>query len=291
MKRRTLLAVLPALAAKPDEQVPLLNHFYATVDAQTYAAIEGSSFLREQFAPFEQRTTVRNDSTYSGLYLYGTNVYFEFFEADQGERKTGDAGFALGIENSVGSDLLRAKWHKLRPSITSMITRQLDGKAIDWFQMTSFEETRAVSAVDGLRVFAMQYAPGFAKRWNPAGPDSILQHDILAAYCERLNLAKRRASSMMNDADRIEISGPAAGHRVRAQQLEAAGWKVESRADTTLCTGPNASVLLRTTPAIIGVTAMHFTLKGQPGKPSTMRIGNSTLQILPNRRALWTLQP
>ena len=290
MKRRTLLAVLPALAAAPEPQLPLLNHFYATVDAQTYAAIEASSFLREQFAPFEQRTTVRNDSTYSGLYLYGTSVYFEFFEAGKGDRKAGDAGFALGLENSTGSGTLRAKWQKLRPSLTSMVTRQLDGQPIDWFLLTSFEETRAVSVVDGLRVFAMQYAPGFVKRWNPASRNSILQRDILAAYCERLKLSKLRRSSLLNDADRIEISGPAAGHRIRAQQLEAVGWKVEYNADSILCTGPNATVLLRATPQIIGVTAIHFSLKKQP-KPSTLKIGSTTLQLLPNRRALWTLQP
>lgn len=290
MKRRTLLAVLPAFAATPDEQVPLLNHFYATVDAQTYAAIKASSFLRDQFAPFEQRTTVRNDSTYSGLYLYGTRVYFEFFEAGKGERKTGDAGFALGIENAGGSAVLRAKWQRLRPSLTTMITRQLDGQPLDWFLMTSFEESRAVSAVDGLRVFSMQYAPEFAKRWNPSGRSSILQRDILAAYCERLKLSRLRQSAMLNDVDRIEISGPAEGHRVRAQQLEAAGWKVESSADIILCTGPNASVLLRTTPQIIGITAIHFSLRQQP-RPTTLKLGNTTLQILPNRRALWTLQP
>ena len=290
MKRRTLLAVLPALAATPDSQLPPLNHFYATVDAPTYAAIEASSFLREQFAPFEQRTTVRNDSTYSGLYLYGTSVYFELFEAGKGERKTGDAGFALGLENSTGSGTLRAKWQKLRPSLTSMVTRQLDGQPIDWFLMTSFEETRAVPAVEGLRVFAMQYAPGFVKRWNPASPNSILQRDILAAYCDRLKLTKLRQSSLLNDVDRIEISGPVAGHRLRAQQLEAAGWKVEYNADSILCTGPNATVQLRATPQIIGVTAIHFALKKQP-TPSTFTIGSTTLQLLPNRRAIWTLQP
>ena len=52
MKRRTLLAVLPVFAAAPEPQLPLLNHFYATVNAQTYADKESYSFLREQFAPF-----------------------------------------------------------------------------------------------------------------------------------------------------------------------------------------------------------------------------------------------
>ena len=171
-----------------------------------------------------------------------------------------------------------------------MVTRQLDGQPIDWFLLTSFEETRAVSVVDGLRVFAMQYAPDFVKRWNSTSPNSILQRDILAAYCERLKLSKLRRSSLLNDADRIEISGPAAGHRIRAQQLEAVGWKVEYNADSILCTGPNATVLLRATPQIIGVTAIHFSLKKQ-SNPSTLKIGSTTLQFLPNRRAVWTLQP
>ena len=288
MKRRTLLAVLPALAATPALQVPLLNHFYASVDAESYAAIAASAFLREHFAPFEQRTTVRNDSTYSGLYFYGSSIYFEFFEAGKGERKAGDAGFALGIEKSGASADLRSKWQSLQPSVSAMVTRQLDGQPIDWFRMTSFDETRAVSAVEGLRVFAMEYAPGFVKRWNPSSPDSILQSDILAAYCERLKLTKLRQSSLLKDVDRIEISGPPAGHRLRAQQLEAAGWKVESTADALLCTGANAAVLLRSNARIIGVTAIHFSTKKQH-KPSSFKIGNTSFNLLPNRRALWTL--
>jgi len=139
--RRELLAFPFALQSAAAPRI-LLNHFYATVDRATYRAIAADTFLQQQFAPFEERTTVRSDSTYSGLYFYGDQTYFEFFEENQGGRKPGDAGLALGSEDPGGSAWLKAQWGKLRPSINTMTTRQLDGSAIDWFETTSFQETR-----------------------------------------------------------------------------------------------------------------------------------------------------
>ena len=83
-----------------------LNHFYVTVDAATYGHLEASDFLRAEFGVYEKRTTVRKDITYSGIYFYGRNTYFEFFA--EGTRQAGPAsGLALGVdeagENIAGS--------------------------------------------------------------------------------------------------------------------------------------------------------------------------------------------
>jgi hypothetical protein len=290
MKRRSLLAALPLLAAKPRPLAPSLNHFYATVDTATYAAIEASHFLKERFAPFEKRTTVRNDSTYSGLYFYGDRTYFEFFEANTGDRKPGDAGLALGIEDSAGSDRLRAEWQKLRPSITNMVTRQLGNEPVDWFRMTSFEESRATSAVEGLRLFAMQYAPGFVQRWNQTSPNTILQRDILIAYCAKLKLESLRERSLLRDVDRLEIALPEPGIRIRTAQLQAAGWELRESKDAILATGPNVRVLFRFAPSILGVTQIEFTLK-RATPPATHTLGSTTLEILASPRAIWRLKP
>jgi hypothetical protein len=223
--RSFALLFVPVLAAAPAG----LNHFYSTVDTETFAAIEASPFLREQFAPFEKRTTVRNDSTYSGLYFYGLGTYFEFFEEGQGERKKGDAGMALGVEEAGGSEQLRAQWNAVRPAVVTTVTRQVGGAATNWFRMTSFEETRANSAVPGLRLFAMEYAPTFLKVWG-AGPEgSIRMADILGAYCDKLGLAEMRKNAKLANVSRVEIAGPAAGLELRAKQLELAGWKVTRR--------------------------------------------------------------
>jgi len=291
MTRRSLLALVHAASAEPasDPAGALLNHFYATVDSSTYAAIEANVFLREQFAPFEKRTTIRNDSTYSGLYFYGTQTYFEFFEENKGDRKPGDAGVAIGLESPGSSDLLRAQWQKLQPSLTTMITRLLDGSPIDWFQMTSFEETRAKSVVEGLRLFSMEYAPGFAKSWNPSAPRSIEQKAILAAYCAKLQLSKLRETAMLDNVRHLEIEAPEPGIRLRSAQLEAAGWRLRPKRGSILCTGANASVLFRFAAKPLGVSRIEFQLK-RSVPVQTLRIGSTTLEIQRSARATWRLR-
>lgn len=289
MKRRTFLAATAIVGAQPRPVATLLNHFYATVDSQTYSAIEAHSFLRERFAPFEKRTTVRNDSTYSGLYFYGDQTYFEFFEANTGDRKPGDAGLALGLEETDGSERLRMVWQRLRPSITSMVTRNLNNEPIDWFQMTSFEETRANSAVEGLRLFAMQYAEQFVRRWNPASPNTIHQRDVLHAYCEKLKLGMLRQRSLLRNVTRIELAAPEPGIQIRTAQLEAAGWKLRKSMDSIVALGANAEILFHFAPANEGITSIEFSLK-RSSPPTKHQIGSTTLEILPGNRALWRIK-
>lgn len=289
MKRRSFLAAASLLGAQPLPAGAILNHFYATVDSQTYAAIEANSFLNQRFAPFEKRTTVRNDSTYSGLYFYGDQTYFEFFEANTGDRKPGDAGVALGLEQTGASERLRLEWQKLRPSVTSMVTRKLDNEAVDWFQMTSFEESRANSAVEGLRLFCMEYARDFVRRWNPTSPNTIRQSDVLHAYCEKLKLVSLRERSLLRDVQRIEIASPEAGIRIRTGQLEAAGWMLTPARDSILATGANAKILFRFAPTIVGVTSIEFSLKRSTPQIN-MQIGGTFFEILSNKRARWQIK-
>ena len=64
-------APLPHRSADaPSTPIAHLNHFYATVDAETAAAIRDSAFLR-RFANLEVRTTTGSLSTWTGMYLYG----------------------------------------------------------------------------------------------------------------------------------------------------------------------------------------------------------------------------
>ena len=277
------LSLLPVLAAAPAG----LNHFYATVDAETYAAIEASPFLREQFAPFEKRTTVRNDSTYSGLYFYGLGTYFEFFEEGQGERKKGDAGVALGVEDTGGSEKLREQWNAVRPAVVTMVTRQVGGVAADWFRMTSFEETRANSAVPGLRLFAMEYAPTFLKAWGTGPEGSIRMADILGAYCDKLGLTEVRKNAKLANVSRVEIAGPAAGLALRAKQLELAGWRVaRRRGGVWECIGPNTTVVFRPAPVPQSVRRVEFQLQ-HPYNGPDVKLGRSTLRFH-DRTAVWT---
>ncbi|MCP4724942.1 MAG: hypothetical protein GY863_07895, partial [bacterium] len=112
----------------------LLNHFYFVLDSATYVSIESSSFLRNEFAITEKRTTVRQGgNSYTGLYFYGENTYFEFFNiATEKNNKAGNTGIAFGIEqpNALNAlqQLIVGESTKLSPA-----TRELDGNQIPWF--------------------------------------------------------------------------------------------------------------------------------------------------------------
>ncbi len=287
MRRYLRLLFLPLAAAQAAPPAALLNHFYATVDPITYAAIERSAFLKEQFAPFEKRTTVRNDSTYSGLYFYGLQTYFEFFAEGEGERKKGDAGLALGLEQPGASEALREQWQRLRPAEVTTVTRELGSRPAPWFRMASFQETRANSAVPGFRLFSMEYAPGFLEAWGTGPRGSIRLADILAAYCEKLGQAEKRRTTLLANVARVEIAGPEAGLKLRSQQLQSAGWKVTQKSSGIIeCKGPNSTVILLPSPEPQSVRRVVFTLQ-KPSQARTETIGHTTLR-LNGRIAVWT---
>ncbi len=263
-----------------------LNHFYVTVAPATYAAIEASPFLRQHFAPFEKRTTVRNDSTYSGLYFYGRSTYFEFFAENQGDRLPGDAGLALGLEQPGASDSLRAQWSSLRPASGTPVTRQRNGRPINWFLMTSLDETRAQSAVPGLRLFSMEYAPDFLENWGAGPKGSIRMADVLAAYAHSLGLSETREKALLSDVTRVEIAGPAPGLALRARQLQLAGWKVKTAKSGRIeCRGPNATVIFHPAPTPQGVRRVQFRLQ-RPHSAPPLTLGRSTLSFR-GRTATW----
>jgi len=51
-----------------------LNHFFVVLEPKDYEAIRTSDFLKNEYGVFEERTTVRDDVTYKGIYLYGKDT-------------------------------------------------------------------------------------------------------------------------------------------------------------------------------------------------------------------------
>ncbi len=47
-----------------------LNHFFLTLDQATFQAVKSLDWFRTVFAPFKERTTKRNDTTYCAYRKY-----------------------------------------------------------------------------------------------------------------------------------------------------------------------------------------------------------------------------
>ena len=158
-------------------QTFFLNHFYLVIDSATYKDIEQSAFLRREFAVTEQRTTVRTDRSYTGLYFYGTNTYFEFFDvAGDTSRQLGDSGIAFGVDQPAELEALGASLDQ------KLITRQYNSKQIPWFYAAEHKDLPIDSS---LGVWLMEYHPSFLDEWNPqpgASNQGTNRRQILQRY-------------------------------------------------------------------------------------------------------------
>src|ERR1700754_3897033 len=179
-----------------------LNHFFLTLDGESYAAVQSSSFLRNEFATFEQRTTVRKDTSYTGSYFYGAHTYFEFFEAGRGlDRTAGANGIAFGVE-TVGASL------RLKPRLAEMlavsvevrpITRQVGDRDVDWFYMTVAADKQPSPL---LQTWVMEYRESFLNDWHgelsPA-TRGITRAEILERYTAKLGDNDKRRQQLLED--------------------------------------------------------------------------------------------
>jgi hypothetical protein len=162
-----------------------LNHFYAVLDTPTYKAIEAGQFWRTQFAPNERRTTVRTDETYTGLYFYGVNTYFEVFDvADSPRPAIGDCGIAFGVDASGDIAKLKQALGAELETSTQPITRLYQGEQVPWFYMATLKSLPYDSPIS---TWLMEYHPDFLNRWNPQvrgdqGRERVNRRDILARY-------------------------------------------------------------------------------------------------------------
>jgi hypothetical protein len=253
-----------------------LNHFFVVIDSATYKAAGRSSFLTHEFAPFETRITVRNDTTYTGSYWYGRHTYFELFEPGA-QGPIGASGLALGVEQPGASALVRQQWQDAVGNAGGgPVTRKADGDEVPWF------ETSFARAVPGLRVFLLEYQRDFLERWygSLTKARSITRADVLDRYVAKIGQADRRDAALFGDVAGLEIALAPADRDGVARQLRAVGWPVEDAGGDRVCHGPE-SVRVRLVPPAdgrTGIVAVDFHLQHAVAK-ATQRFGSAELAL------------
>jgi len=265
MKRRLILVMFTATLATAAE----LNHFFLTLDHETYAAIERSPFLKSEFAAFEQRTTVRTDITYTAIYFYGTHTYFELFGAAGEKRKPGECGIAFGVE---------APEPKVAFPEKHLTTREWQGVQLPWFYMLSS------AGRDGLIAWLMEYHPDFLTRWHPdAGgspggipyPDEIQTREaVLRRY--KAVLPGTPPDTMLEDVASLTVAASVEERQPVERWMRDIGTEFPLR-----FVEPGAGEH--------GIREVQFKLRRSPKKNVEMRFGGrSILRLRPDGTALWT---
>jgi hypothetical protein len=282
--------ILPSAESSPPETPPVLfNHFFAVTDAATYAEAQANRFLTKEFAPFEKRTTVRNDQTYTGIYFYGRHTYFELFEPGA-QGPTGTSGLAFGVETPDGSAAVKSLWTEATGGAErGPVTRRTDTDEVPWFEMTFAKGGRPVPTTAAvLRVWLMEYHRDFLARWYPdlTPARSITRADVLDRYVARIGEAARRATFLMKDVTSLTLALPDEDRASLATQLRAVGYAAREDKGEVVLTGPD--VRLRVVPADgegRGVREAEFSLQARVPR-AQHRFGSAILTVEADRARL-----
>jgi uncharacterized protein DUF5829 len=255
-----------------------LNHAFFVVDAETYAALAGNEFLREAFAVNEERTTKRGDLSYSGLYLYGARTYFEFLPPTPAAGLAeGASGLALGLESAGSVDALAQRLVGAKIGIQKgPITRELEGKAVPWFQILGVEMPAAP-----LSLFAMEYDESFLTGWHAelepkrAGKERAL---VLERYAAALGQAERRRTAPLVDVREVRLALDDAQRERVLAVAAAAGWEVEASEGAWTCLAPQLRLRITRARTAGGITGLGLELR-EPVEREAFELGSFTLRF------------
>jgi hypothetical protein len=256
-----------------------LNHFFVVLDHDTYAAIDANAFLTRELAPFERRTTVRNDRSYTGIYFYGTNTYFEFFDASGASTfRKGTDGIAFTPEEPGAIEALRKNLDIEPPQL---VTRKVGEAQVPWFWASDLKGLPADAPVDA---WLMEYHADFLGQWHPeksAGERGIARRSILTRY--KAVLSDAPSHPLFIDVREITLAAdPATIERLTAVCRQF-GYRVD--ADGSLG-GPG--IVLRfvaATPSKHGIVRVVLDVRDVPKRE--LRLGKSVLRFDGKGRAVW----
>jgi hypothetical protein len=266
-----------------------LNHLYLVLDSATYKAIEQSPFLRKEFAVTEQRTTTRTDMSYTGLYFYGTNTYFEFFDASHtAVGKLSDSGVAFGVDQAGAMDAIKTNLSAKLSVGESPITRGFQEKQVPWFYMAV---PRNATADSGFRFWLMEYHPRFLSEWNAQSDgknQGVSRRRILERYAAVLK--ETPANPYFKDVVALTIAVNKQTEQDLIDLCKLWGYRGRVKGITTILEGDDIELrLIPQTAALRGVQEITMRVDRKPEKQTKFRFGSkSVLKFHANGLATWS---
>ena len=287
----TLGIFLLAMSSSNHAKLPpvFLNHFYVVIDSATYKDIEQSPFLRREFAVTEQRTTVRTDRSYTGLYFYGTNTYFEFFDvSSDSARQVGFSGIAFGVDQPDGLQAVSKTLSSSFPLDQKTITRQYNGRQVPWFY-TGEQKNFPIDSSFG--VWFMEYHPRFLSEWNsqPAGRNQgVGRKQILQRYAAVLKDVP--AKPYFEDVVVLTVAVTDENRKKLAELGQLLGYSERTVGDAIVLKGPDMELrLIPQTEASLGIKEITMRVKRTPKDQTEFRFGTkSVLTFRRNGLATWS---
>jgi hypothetical protein len=266
----------------------LLNHFFLVLDSPTFEGIKKNDFLRKEFAPFENRRTIRTDRSYSGIYFYGANTYFEFFDAAEAAArgmKEGDSGLAFAVENPNALDVLSRRTVPDIKFHQTTITRQYGDDMLPWFY-----ELEPVNFP--FRTFVMLYNPSFLSRWNPSPTPTANTGVTRKEFLERYKsvLEEKPKEPLLQDVAGITLALPPETLQKLSRIYTAWGMRRRGKGDLVTLDAQQFQLrLIPETETARGIQEVDLRLIVSAKEQQTVHFGKrSALTFKGKNSAVWT---
>jgi Family of unknown function (DUF5829) len=273
----------------PSNQIAHLNHFYATVDAETAAAIRDSAFVK-RFANLEVRTTQGTTSTWTGTYLYGRQTYVEFFGPDdfQIAGKPAPVGsWGIGVSGDRPGHVAELKSRLEAVGLEAVVeldTRTFGERKVPWFSaLTALSRHGNSGGIDDVvSAWAMEYAPSYFDLPEAAKEPAEGAEDIISRERYQSDLYQQR---MMRDVTRVELDVGAKDFARIEPLLTAAGFRIRQSGSRVVADGEETDFVFHLT-GQMGLRRVEFSLNA-PLASEVHIIGKSRLSVGPGGTAVW----
>lgn len=283
-------APVPAPTSKaPFAQIAHLNHFYATVDADTVHAIRTSPFVK-RFANLEVRTTKGTLSTWTGTYLYGRQTYVEFFgpgdfQISSKPAPIGGWGIAVSGDRPGHVAQLKARLEAAgHNAVVEQDSRTFGERKVPWFTALTAVSQYGDSGGrdDVVSAWAMEYVPSYFELAEAAKEPAEGPADLISRERYQSDIYRQR---MMRDVRRVEFDAGAKDYARIEPLLRAAGFRIGRSGNRVVADGDETDLAFHLT-GRMGLRKIEFSLNG-PAAPEVHIIGRSRLYVGPGATAVW----
>jgi len=270
-----------------------LNHFFLILDSPTYQDIVESDFIKNDFAHFEERTTVvNNDESYIGAYVYGENTYFEFFDESQSQdfMPTGlTSGMAFSVEKKDEIRIIQKKLKAYKNAYIALRSREFNGVQIPWFYMSAVFYGKSAP---NIMTWVMEYHENFLEKWHPdlvPSSSGITRNHILQRYAAKITEPDLPNNKILKDVIEVNLRLNPADLEVLKGELTVFGYTFSQEGDKIICLGPDVEIIIDVIDAGQSrITGIEMSTHFRQEKETSYSFGEtSRLTLHPGNTATW----
>jgi len=264
-----------------------LHFIHAILDEDAYDAIKKSDFLKNEFCNGEEKTHSSTNTSWTGFYLTGENIYIQLFShkdiKNLQEMGVGNIGIEFMVDRKEEiEEITKLFKQKLTHKIThGIFEKNIDNTLIPWFYY--IENLSLLPEVDSMILAYHQDYLTFKDK-KISNQDAITRKE----YNEKYNAIPFDKTKLFKDVEEVTLSLNAANKRKFIEQQTLLEHTCEEEKDYTICRGPG--IIFKIKPSqdeSCKLLKLQMSLNYEINNLQIYKLGNSTIE-LEHKTAIWT---